>query len=96
MPYTPRRYAHTTGVAPELAQKPVSQHSPIPVRKEEEPEQKPARLSLGLKALDMSTYEPDFNSIYRSMFGKEPNIDPVTQQLVHAQSADAKDAFGQK
>ena len=94
MPHMPRQYPNTTGVPPESMPRPVEEHPPIPIRRDAPEEQKPARLRLGLEKMNIRTWEPDFARVYKAMFGKEPTIDPVTQQLVLAPAAGFSASFG--
>lgn len=32
--------------------------------------------------MNIRTWEPDFKQVYKTMFGKEPTVDPYTQQLI--------------
>lgn len=82
MPHVPRRYANTTGTPPELTPEAVAQHPAIPIRQDAQEEQKPARLKLSLGKMNIRTWEPDFKQVYRTMFGRDPEIDPYTQQLI--------------
>ena len=94
MPHMPRQYPNTTGVPPESMPRPVDQHPPIPIRREAPEEQRPPRLRLGLEKMNLRTWEPDFAQVYKAMFGKEPTIDPITQQLVLAPVASVATTFG--
>lgn len=40
------------------------------------------RRRIGLGTISPKTYEPDNAQILRTLFGKEPNVDPHTGQLV--------------
>ena len=95
MPHMPRRYATTIGVPPELQHRPVDSHPAIPIRSTPPAqEERAARLSLSLGKLNLRTYEPDFNQLLKTMFGREASVDPYTQQLVLARPAPAAAPFG--
>lgn len=81
MPRIPSRYAGTLGVPPEL-QVPRRDKTPVPVRGQEAAEEKPRRLRVGLDKLNLRTYEPDKDQLIKALFGKEPDVDPYTRQLV--------------
>ncbi len=42
--------------------------------------------------INMKTYEPDMKTLLKTMFGKEPDVDPHTGQLVLSTAAPAPDA----
>lgn len=92
MPHIPRRISPTTGVPPELMQRPGAAHAPIPLpaersgKREATPPETPQgrRRKIGLSTLSPRTYEPDQKQILRTLFGKEPYVDPNTGQLVLA------------
>jgi len=92
MPHTPRRFASTTGISPELLQRPVDHHPPIPIRRGEKRSEEPQtpqgkRRRLGLGKLNMHTYEPDPVQLLKTLFGKEPTTNGYTGQLVLANNA---------
>lgn len=89
MPHVPRRYAPSTGIPPELLQPPRGPQSPVPVRGTQDEKKAGGRRRVGLGTLSPHTYEPDQGLILRSVFGKEPDVDPHTGQLVHAVPAPA-------
>ena len=80
MPHLPRRYPSTIGVPTELLQPPQEAHNPIPVKQPDKPETK--RHSLSMSKINPHTYEPDKKQVLRILFGKEPEIDNATGQLV--------------
>ncbi len=82
MPYIPRATSPTTGVPRELMNPPAKAHAPIPAPEPKTPEQK--RKSLSLPKINPHTYEPDPKQVLKTLFGKEPNVDPYTGQLVLA------------
>lgn len=93
MPHIPRRNSPTTGVPPELMQPPRGSHAPIPIqttpRARESREDTPAgrRKKIGLGTINPHTYEPDLKKTLKILFGKEPDVDENTGQLVLNQPA---------
>ena len=84
MPHTPRRYPTTIGASPEIAQPPPEVHPPIPVRREVESEESSPYNRLGLGKISLRNWKgPSPADIYKSITGKEPEVDPHTGQLVH-------------
>jgi hypothetical protein len=67
-----------------LLSQPKQEHKPIPIRQQSQDEdKKPARLKLGMEKINILTWEPDFaKSVYKPMFGVEPNINQNTQQII--------------
>lgn len=99
MPHIPRRNSPTVGVPMELMGPPRA-HSPIPTPQTPQSQSRPAspqqadtpqgkRRKLGLSKLDPHTFEPDIKKIVKAMFGKEPDVDENTGQLVLDQPAPA-------
>ena len=91
MPYFPRN-SPTSGIPPELLPPPKAAHAPIPVAQppaapaaRAAEEKKPARLRIGLAKLSPHTYQHDNAQALRTVFGKEPDVDPHTGELVPAQ-----------
>lgn len=96
MPHLPR-HSPTSGVPPELMQPARQTHAPIPVQaaqpvKREAPQagSKPQRLSISLPRISPHTYEPDNKQLLKTLFGKEPDVDPNTGQLVLHSTANAR------
>lgn len=98
MPHIPRRSSPTSGVPPELMQPPRSSHAPIPVqapqrkREAQQDTQAGRRKKIGLGSLNLHTYEPDQKKLLKIMFGKEPDVDENTGQLVLNKPAPAAPA----
>lgn len=84
MPFIPRQYSSTLGIPPELMQESVSKHPNIPIQQRQQAlqEKKSGKLKIGLDKLNLRTYEPDFKTIYKSMFGVEPEIESMTKRLI--------------
>lgn len=84
MPHQPRKLPNTTGIPAELTQ-PPREHPPIPLRlgAKEPRDDKPARQRLGLDSISPRTYEPDYAQVYRTLFGRDMDVDKYTGGLVH-------------
>ncbi len=100
MPHIPRRTAPTSGVPMELMG-PPRQHSPIPLQSTQQSQSQPASPQqpdrqgsrrLGLQKINPHTYEPDLKKTLKIMFGKEPDVDENTGQLVLNKPAPAAPA----
>jgi hypothetical protein len=81
MPHIPRRFAHTTGTPPEF-------HAPQRAATPSQPETQDDHTKLGGDKLNIRTWEKKPNEIARVLFGKEPDIDPVTHQMVFTRPTD--------
>lgn len=62
-------------------QKPAVQaHPPLPKQEPQTAERK--RMSLGTPKMSLHDYKTDEMQVLKTMFGKEPDVDPYTGQLV--------------
>jgi hypothetical protein len=99
VPHFPRRQSPTTGIPAEFMRPPQA-HAPIPVTapaaapapagpdaRPDTPAARRRRISLG--KISPRTYEPDQKQVLRTLFGKEPDVDPNTGQLVPAKPPSA-------
>jgi hypothetical protein len=88
VPHLPRRLSTTSGVRPELLSRPAAAHPPIPLSQPQQQQSqssqaaKPARQRLGLERINPHTYEPDLTRTLTVLFGKEPETDDATGELV--------------
>lgn len=82
MPHTPRRVPPSVGIPPEFMT-PPREHAPTPLSAETtRDETKSPALSLRHKRLSLRGYKPDNKKLFTTLFGKEPDVDPHTGQLV--------------
>ncbi|OPZ61524.1 MAG: hypothetical protein BWY85_02380 [Firmicutes bacterium ADurb.Bin506] len=81
MPHIPRRTSPTLGVPQEFQKPPAQAHPPLPKSKEVDSPAK-RRTSLGVPKMSLHDYKVDEMQVLKTMFGKEPDVDPYTGQLV--------------
>lgn len=97
MPHIPSQMAPTTGIRPEFMSPPKI-HRPIPIPEAATtPTEETGRrkISARLPRISPHTYEPDPGRLLKTLFGKEPERDDATGQLVYTDPAIGKpNTFG--
>lgn len=84
MPYVPRRTPPMGSLPPELLG-PARPHAPVPVRQPQPADlTEGRRQTIGLQRISPRTHKIDQQKFLKTFFGKEPDVDPYTGQLVPA------------